>query len=419
MTNDLPRWILHLDMDAFYASVEQLDNPDLRGKPVIIGGAERGVVSTASYEARRFGVRSAMPMFQARRLCPGGVFIRGRMARYAEKSAEVMALLEAFSPLVEKASVDEAYLDATGLERVFGSAEGMARALQQSVHAQSGLSCSVGLAPVKFLAKIASDIRKPAGFTVLAHADVPAFLAALPVGKIPGVGPRMRGSLDLLGIRVASDVRRYPKSFWQERFGKAGEVLHDRAGGIDPRPVEPVHDPKSESAENTFSEDTGDVAVLSAWLLRQSERVGASLRKQGLAGRTITLKLKYADFSQRSKSRTLSHATNLTPEIYATALALLAESRLERPLRLIGVGVSNFCRDERQLSLLPEPGEEERKRMAALDAALDDARGRFGKEAVIRGKLFRQGEKPPEKNLAGLPGGAANAPGDRRGRRKK
>ena len=384
------RWIVHLDMDAFFASVEQLDNPDLRGKPVIIGGEERGVVSTASYEARRFGVHSAMPMFQARRLCPHGIVIRGRMGRYQEKSREVMELLSRFSPLVEQASVDEAYLDATGLEHVFGSAENMARRLQEDVYKESGLSCSVGLAPVKFLAKIASDMQKPAGLTILAHEDVSAFLQTLPVGKIPGVGKRMLQTLDLLGIRHAADMQRYPKEFWHQRLGKAGDVLYDRANGIDHRLVEPYSEPKSEGAENTFNKDIQSKEELSVWLLRQAERVGRSLRKQGLAGRTVTLKLKYADFTQCTRSLTLKQPTNLTKSIYETALLLLDEHKLERPLRLIGVTVSHFGKEDRQLRLLPDGNEEQDKRQAALDATLDRLRDKFGTSAVVRGKLFRE-----------------------------
>lgn len=390
MDHDCPRWILHLDMDAFFASVEMLDNPALRGKPVVIGGAERGVVSTASYEARRFGVHSAMPMFQARRLCPQAIFLQGRHERYREKSREVMAVLEHFSPLVEKASVDEAYLDATGLERLYGSAEEMARLLQKTVLQESGLSCSIGLAPVKFLAKIASDMQKPAGLTVLSHEQVPAFLQSLPVRNIPGVGKRMLATLELLGVRYAADVQHYSKDFWRQRLGKAGELLHDRANGIDLRSVEPFIEPKSESAENTFSKDSSDREELSVWLLRQAERVGKSLRQQGLAGRTITLKVKYADFSHISKSRTLPYPTNLTRVIYAAALALLESVKLDKPVRLIGVGVGNFARGERQLRLLPNEEELREKRDAALDATLDRLRAKFGKEAVIRGKLFKK-----------------------------
>jgi DNA polymerase-4 len=299
-----------------------------------------------------------------------------------------MTLLERFSPLVEKASVDEAYLDATGLERVFGSALNMARELQAAIYEHSRLTCSIGLAPVKFLAKIASDMQKPNGLTVLSHAEVPAFLERLPVGKIPGVGPRMLKSLELLGIRTAGDVQRYPKSFWQERMGKAGEMLFERGHGIDPRAVEPYTEPKSESAENTFAKDISDLEELSVWLLRQAERVGRSLRAGGLAGRTITLKLKYDDFTQKTRSRTLKQPTNLTRIIYDTAMDLIRERPLERPLRQIGVGVSHFGISEHQLALLPDPEEPDMRREAALDATLDALRGKFGSGTVVRGKLF-------------------------------
>lgn len=387
------QWIVHLDMDAFFASVEQLDDPGLRGKAVIIGGGDRGVVSTASYEARTYGIHSAMPMFQARRLCPDGVFLRGRMHRYKEKSLEVMAVLQSFSPLVEQASVDEAYLDATGLERIFGTAEEMAVCLQKEVLAQTGLTCSLGLAPVKFLAKIASDMQKPSGLTILSHQDIPAFLQKLPIGKIPGVGKQMLKKLELLGVRYAADVTRFPASFWQERMGKAGQVLYDRGRGIDPRKIDPCREPKSESAENTFAKDTGDREILASWLLSQAERVGKSLRKQGLAGRTITLKLKYADFTQHTRSRTLKEHTNSTRVIYETALELLAESKLQKPLRLIGVGVSQFGKDALQLSLLPSSQDKQKERDCALDCALDTLRDKFGSKAIVRGKLFAKENK--------------------------
>ena len=389
MRTEPPRWILHLDMDAFFASVEQLDTPEYRGKALIIGGAERGVVSTASYEARAFGVHSAMPMFQAKKLCPHGIFIRGNMSRYQEKSREIMAVLERFSPRVEKASIDEAFLDLSGLERIFGSVQETGSAIQRAVSEETGLSCSIGIAPVKFLAKIASDIKKPSGLTILRHEDVPAFLHNLPVGKIPGVGKHTLVSLETLGVRTAGDVTRFPEEFWHTRMGKFGGVLYDRARGIDPRPVEPFTAPKSESAENTFDKDIRDAEELNTWLLRQSERVGASLRAQNLKGRTVTVKLKYDDFTQKTRSHTLKRPTNITRVIYETTLELLHEQPLERPLRLIGVGVSHFGEEERQLSLLPEAEEDSHEREAALDATLDALRGRFGKNAVIRGKLFK------------------------------
>ncbi|MDR1359823.1 MAG: DNA polymerase IV [Deltaproteobacteria bacterium] len=386
--DDPPRWILHLDMDAFFASVEQLDIPEYRGKPLIIGGGERGVVATASYEARRFGVHSAMPMFQARRLCPQGIFIPGRMKRYREKSGEILAILDRFSPLVEPASIDEAYMDLSGLERLFGSVQSIAAALQRTILEETGLSCSLGVAPVKFLAKIASDLRKPAGLTILSQADVPAFLESLPVGKIPGVGGKTLEILESLGIRAAAEISRLPPAFWRKRLGKFGDVLCLRAQGLDPRPVEPRSAPKSESAENTFAKDLSDREELLVWLLRQAERVGYSLRCKNLAGRTITLKMTFSDFSRKTRSRTLRQPTNLTRTIYETARDLLDELKPERPLRLIGLGVSHFGPETRQLSLLGEAETGERKREAALDAALDVLRRRHGGKAVIRGRLF-------------------------------
>lgn len=409
-------------MDAFYASVEQKDNPSLKGLPVIIGGGLRGVVSAASYEARKYGVRSAMPMFRARALCPDGVYIRGRMARYVEVSREIIAVLRGFSPLVEQASVDEAYLDATGLFRVFGPVENMARQLKQAIYDATGLTCSVGLAPVKFLAKIASDGDKPDGLTVVYPEDVPAFLAALPVGDIPGVGKKSMPALEKLNVRHAADVTRYPRDFWTRRFGKMGGALYDRGTGKDEREVVPFEPPKSESAENTFEEDTNDREFLVTWLLRQSERVGRALRKQHLAGRTITLKVKYADFTSLTRARTLPRPTNLTRVIFDTAVALLGELNPKEKLRLIGVGVSHFGEGSgpaeprfQQLSLLGEHlGKTEEKagaainlqRESALDAAMDAVRDKFGASMVMRGRLF----EPEENDGVSRPPGPKQKP---------
>ena len=388
----MQRWIMHIDMDAFYASIEQLDNPDLKGKPVIVGGGDRGVVCAASYEARRFGVRSAVPMFQARRLCPQGVFVPVRMQRYKEVSQQIMAVLSRFSPVVEQASVDEAYLDASGLDRLYGPVRELGLAVKAAVFETSGLSCSVGLAPVKFLAKIASDMDKPDGLTILEPADVPGFLASLPASRIPGVGRKMLEVLHSTGVHTCGDVRRYPKDFWQRRLGKAGESLFDRAGGVDPRPVVPFEPPKSESAENTFAQDTLDRDILERWLLHQAERVGTSLRRQNLAGRTITLKVKYADFTSLTRAKTLAQPTNSTRLIYETAEALLRELNPKRKLRLIGVGVSHFGEERQvvqQFSLLPEPDDTaQADKDTALDKTLDALRERFGTRAVVRGKLF-------------------------------
>ena len=402
----MQRWIMHIDMDAFYASVEQRDTPSLKGLPVIIGGGVRGVVSAASYEARAYGVRSAMPIFRARTLCPSGVFIPVRMNRYAEVSHTIMEILQEFSPVVEKASIDEAYLDATGLHRVFGPVENMGQAIKQTVKDRTGLTCSVGLAQVKFLAKIASDMDKPDGLTIIYPENTLDFLATLPVGKIPGVGKKTLPTLEKLGVNVAADIARYPRDFWIRRFGKMGGTLFDRAEGKDEREVLPYEPPKSESAENTFEEDTNDRELLTTWLLRQAERVGLSLRKQNLAGRTVTLKIKYADFTTVTHARTLPQRTCVTRTIFDTAVALLEEVAPTEKIRLIGVGVSHFEEDRkpppatvRQLSLLDNPADKETAqaepphavtRERAMDAVMDAVREKFGANMVMRGRLLEQ-----------------------------
>ena len=389
-----------MDMDAFFASIEQLDDPSLRGKAVIVGGEHRGVVSTCSYEARKFGVHSAMPIAEARRRCPHGVYIRPRMRRYAEMSALVREAISRFSPLVEMASVDEAYLDATGLERLFGPVESLGRQLKEAVReATGGLTCSVGIAPVKFLAKIASEQRKPDGLFMLRPEDVPAFLAVLPVRAVPGVGRHFAADLAQLGVKNCGEVSRYSEEFWKRKFGKAGASLWQRAQGIDPREVVPWTPPKSESAEVTLDEDTRDRDVLRTWLMRHAERVGASLRRHGLAGRTVTVKIKYADFRQITRQTTLAHRISSTETIYDTACAILDGVELADRVRLIGVGVSGFEEGgPSQLSLMPElKPQSEEKRRGRLDKAVDALRARYGRDAVVRGRLFEpQGESDRE-----------------------
>ncbi|MDD3312997.1 DNA polymerase IV [Pseudodesulfovibrio sp.] len=381
-------WILHIDMDAFFASVEQLDNPELRGKPVVVGGtSDRSVVSAASYEVRRFGVHSAMSIVKARKLCPDLVIVPGRMGRYKEVSRRVMAVLGEFSPLVEQASVDEAYLDGTGLERLFGPVEELGRRIKTRVREETGLTCSVGAAPVRFLAKIASDLDKPDGLAIIRPGAVADFLRTLPVGKVPGVGKKLVETLTRMGVRTCGDILKRDRAFWETRLGKYGGVLHDRARGLDPNPVEPGGEAKSSSAENTFSEDTSDRAELIRWLLAQSERVGADLRAHGYRGRTVTLKVKYADFTQITRSRSLPARTDNTALIFETARELLAELELRRAVRLIGVGVSNFEPRARQVTLFeeaPRSGEA----TSELDRAVDRVRERFGSGAVTRMDLL-------------------------------
>ncbi len=402
-------------MDAFYASIEQMDNPQFRGKPVVVGQGVRGVVSAASYEARAFGIRSAMPLGEARQRCPNAIFTPGRMERYKEVSKLVQKALTTFSPLVEQASIDEAYLDATGLERLFGPVESLAQKVRQAVAtATNGLSCSVGVAPIKFLAKIASDMHKPGGITIITSEQMPEFLRNLPVERIPGVGKQFLSKLKPLCVHTAGDVRNFSMTFWEQHFGKAGIQLYERAQGHDLREVLPLTAPKSESSEHTFNEDTADIEVLKTWLFRQSERVGRSLRRQSLKGRVITVKLKYFDFKQVTRRVTLSSPTSATQTIYETACALLESQELVAKVRLVGVGVSGFGEESRQLLLpmapparahpkkaqgdaadavlAPPPHEREQQR-EKLDATLDTLRERFGSGAIVAGKLFPMAPK--------------------------
>lgn len=335
--------ILHLDMDAFFASVEQLDNPRLRGRPVIVGQGRRGVVATASYEARKFGVHSAMPVGQARKLCPHGVFLRGRHARYSALSREIMDALGGFSPVVEKASIDEAYLDLKGQAPSYEAAMRAGRAVKDRVRAVTGgLTCSVGLAPVKFLAKICSDMNKPDGIFVLDPADVDPFLLMLPVTRLPGVGKSMGASLEAIGIVTVEQLRRLSRDFLVGKYGKWGGVLHDRAYGVDPRPVHENLPPKSESSENTFQTDTADKALLKEKLYAHALRIEASLKKRSLAGRTVTLKIKFNDFRQITRSKTIPGRIDDAESICRQACSLLDSAEINLPVRLIGVCVSGF-----------------------------------------------------------------------------
>lgn len=394
---------VHVDMDAFFACVEQLENPALRGHPVIIAGGTRSVVSTASYEARRFGIHSAMPAAHARKLCPEGIFVLPRHEHYAEISRRIMGALAEFSPELEPASIDEAYLDVSGCERLFGPLPELVRALRARVReVTGGLTCSVGAAPLKFLAKICSDINKPNGVFILEPEAVDAFLLALPIGKIPGVGRRMAESLAKFGIRTAGDMRRYSREFFSTHFGRTGLVLLERAQGIDPRGVVTERCIKSESAEETFERDTLDRSLLLLTLLAQSERVAARLRWHGLKGRTVTVKIKFADFTQMTRSRSLNYAICSSGGIYRTGREILQDLTLKKAVRLIGIGVSNFRNRDEQQSLLsltggqsPDAGAEER-RSQHLETILDTLRARFGADIIHRASLSENtaGERP-------------------------
>jgi DNA polymerase-4 len=369
-----------MDMDAFYASVEQRDRPELRGLPVIVGADPRGrgVVSAASYEARRFGVHSAMPISRAFRLCPDGVFLPVAMEKYARVSSEVMAILAEFTPLVEPLSIDEAFLDVTASGALWGDGAAIASRIKSKIRAQVGLTASVGVAPNKFVAKVASELEKPDGLVVVAAGAEAAFLAPLPVGRLWGVGKVAAAELLAMGIHTIGQLARTPAAHLKARFGAHGPDLLRLAQGLDDRPVEPDGAPKSMGAEETFEHDTLDVALVRATLRGQSERVARELRAGGYAGRTVTLKLRFADFSTITRAHT-GDPTQDGLAIYRRVEALLSRVRLTQAVRLIGVSVSMLgSAGSGQLSLL-EPSVARTERLAR---AMDSLAARFGDEAV-------------------------------------
>ena len=383
-------------MDAFYASVEQADNPALKGKAVIVGGETRGVVCAASYEARRFGIHSAMPVFQAKKLCPHAFFLPVRMGRYKEVSRAVMEILRAISPVVEQVSIDEAFVDLTGTERLHGPPYALSRRIKSLVRENGSLTCSIGIAPNKFLAKIASDYKKPDGLTIIEQEQVKDFLGRLPVGKIPGVGKKTGEELRKLGVVFVSDILKLPAAYWGARLGKWGEALHARAMGIDDSLVEPYSAPKSVSAEQTLSRDTDNTAELEKVLLSQAEEVGRELRKMGFRAKTVTLKIKFFDFKLITRSRTLPDPFDATDVLFGTGQKLLADLRPARKVRLVGIGASNFASGPSQMSIA-SPGRET-QRGARLDRALDQLRSRFSDDVVVRGRMIDTFEQPIEED---------------------
>jgi len=386
----LARWILHVDMDAFFASVESVLNPALAGRPVIVCGPvqERSVVSAASYEARRYGVRSAMPASQARRLCPAGVFVQGNHAAYAEFSRRVLAVLRRFAPLVEQTSIDEAYLDITGCEAVRGDPVAVAGAIKKAVKEETGLTCSVGVGPNRLLAKMASGMEKPDGLTVIRTEDVPALLWPLEVGQLHGVGPRTAARLRALGLATVGDLARYPRELLVRGFGALGRYLHDAANGIDDTPVAGPGEgdgARSISRETTFRADIDDPGRLERVLLELSEDVGRRLRKADLLARTVTVKIRKADFTTLTRSRTFRAPTDLTEEVYSAAReAFFAFWRPAMKIRLLGVGVANLETAGAAASSLFEPTD----RLRRVSRAVDRIKDRYGERSVIRARLL-------------------------------
>ena len=381
------RYILHIDMDAFYASVEVRDNPAYQGKPVLVGGTpeQRGVVAACSYEARRFGIHSAMPMGQAIRLCPRAVVLPVRMSRYVEVSRQIRQIFLSYTPEIEPLSLDEAFLDVSGCIALFGSAETIGRKIKQEIKDRTGLTASVGLAPNKFLAKLASDLEKPDGFVILTEQNKQQILDPLPVSKIWGIGNVTDKALEKVGIKTIEQLRTAPRYKLSMVFGNQVEDILELAQGIDNRKVESCSEAKSLSAEETFPLDIRDKDVLTAVLIHQVEEVAQRLREEGLQARTMTLKCRYGDFKTITRSVTMDKPTQTTHVLLQNAVKLFDQwyKKSAGPLRLLGFGTSGLSPvGSGQQVLFSDPEEEKQKK---LDSAFDKIREKYGRDSLKRG----------------------------------
>jgi len=402
------RTIIHADLDAFYASVEVLDDPSLRGKPVIVGGRrdERGVVSAASYEARQFGVHSAMPLRTASRKCPHGVFLPVRPERYRELSEKVMAIFADYTPLVEPISLDEAFLDVSASAAAFGDGPTIARLIKDRVRDEIGLVVSVGVSTNKLCAKVASDLRKPDALVVVPPGEEAAFLAPLPIRRLWGVGPQAQAALGDYGVTTIGQLAAIPPGTLHRRFGRHGDDLSARARGEDRSPVQTMHGPKSVGHEHTFDTDTADVGRLEATLLDLAESVASRLRRHDLAAGTIQLKLRYEGFETLTRQVPLPRQTRESAPLYAATLALLRKTLVAgRGVRLIGLTAINLAATQ-QLTLFDSPERNDR-----LTRSIDVVRGKFGEDAITRARLLRDrptrrfdfGERPAAPGGSGDP----------------
>jgi len=380
---------MHIDLDAYFVSVEQVADPSLKGKPVVVGGRPqgRGVVAAASYEARAFGLRSGMPLVTASRLCPQAIFIQGSFPKYRDASEKFMAILADFSPYLEPMGLDEAYLDATGFESIHGSVKQMALKIKQRVKKELGLNASIGIASGKVIAKVASEMSKPDGLLEVAAGKERAFLAPLPIARLPGIGQKTEPKLKSLGIDTIGKLSAMPPKALKSHFGASGEVLQRFASGIDDREVEPPAAAKSTSRETTFSQDTKDPAMLESTLRYLGERVGADLRQKGKRARCVTLKLRYGDFTTITRRRTLSQSTDSDQAIFETGQGLLKRALTgeKRAVRLIGIGVSELVEAGRQLDMMDGSAQ----RQEQLNKAIDRIRKKYGFTAIQTGRTLK------------------------------
>ena len=377
-----PRVILHLDMDAFFAAVEQHDQPDLRGKPLLIGhDGPRGVVATASYEARPYGCHSAQPMVVAKRLCPQAIILPVSGSRYREVSQQMFAILDQYSPLVQPLSIDEAFLDLTGTERSLGDPINVARRLKEQIKRELGITGSVGVAPNKYLAKLASDMNKPDGLTVIREEDIDRVLPPLPVTKLWGIGKATNAKLESWGIRTIGDLRKYGVEGLRTLLGSDAERYANLARGIDHRPVVPDHQAKSISHEQTFGVDVAEPDEVRRVLFEQVEAVGRRLRKHGFTARGVSLKIRFGDFETINRSATLPQATNITSELWQASKAIFDKWDF-KPVRLIGMAAERLNEGGGQEGLFVDPDREKQKK---LDSVADAINAKFGKRGVRRG----------------------------------
>ncbi len=396
MSNQKPRRIMHIDLDAFFVSVEQVLNPELKGKPVVVGGQpdRRGVVAAASYEARAYGVHSAMPLLIASRLCPQAVFIEGNHKRYRQASEKFMAILADFSPYLEPLGIDEAYLDVTGFESLHSSIRKMAEKIKQRVKDELGLCASIGIASSKVVTKVASDLSKPDGLLEIPAGEERAFLAPLPVAKLPGIGKKSERVLKDLGVSTIGQLANLSSGEVESHFGVWGKLLHNHANGIGDDRVEPPAAAKSTSRETTFARDTRNSSFLRATLRYLSERVGSDLRQKGKLARCVTLKLRYADFTTITRQQTLPKPDDIDQTIFETGLKLLKNelSSGKQAVRLIGIGVTNLVEVGKQPDMLDQTGQ----RLEQLNAAIDRIRKKYGFTAIQTGRTLQLRDIFPE-----------------------
>lgn len=379
------RTILHIDMDAFFASVEQLDDPALRGKPVLVGGSgPRGVVAAASYEARKFGCHSAQPTAVAKRLCPQAIIVRGNGKRYRELSQQVFAMFHDVSPLVQPLSIDEAFVDVTGSQRLLGDGVTIATNLRQRIKDETGLTASIGVAPNKFLAKLASDMDKPNGLTIVPSEGVAEWLAPLAIGRMWGVGPKSAAKLESVGVRTFGDMARMDGQWMKARFGKDGERYAQLARGIDDRPVTPDREAKSIGHEQTFGANLTHPDQVRPVLLDQVEQVARRLRRAGVCAASVSVKIRFGQFKTITRRCTLDTATDTTETLWTAASGLFDKWAAESfsPVRLIGMQAGALQSGEAPAGLF---GEDERQRAREVDATTDAIVQRFGKRAIRRG----------------------------------